>query len=189
MQEGEDGTEQPVYYVSQVLRDAETRYPRAKRTCLSLIYAAQKLQHYLLAHTVHLMMKSNSIRMLLQRPVLSSRLAQWLLQLSEYDMVSIMPRTIKGQAIAKLLAQFLGEDISQITDEVPGEVIEVACLKENKCLWEMTFDGSFISTSGGAGIVLANGENEAISMSFKLDFLCSNNAAEYEAYLTGLVIA
>ena len=100
-----------------------------------------------------------------------------------------MPRAIKGQAIAKLLAQFLGEDISQITDEVLGEVAEVACLKENKCLWEMTVDGSSIFTSKGAGIVLANGENEVISMSFKLDFLCSNNAAKYEAYLTGLTIA
>ena len=69
------------------------------------------------------------------------------------------------------------------------EVVEVACLEENKCLWEMTFDGSSISISGGASIVLANGENEALSMSFKLDFLCSNNAAEYEAYLTGLAIA
>ena len=79
MQEGEDGIEQPVYYMSRALRDAETRYPRAKHTCLSLIYVAQKLQHYLLAHTMHLMTKSNPIRMLLQRPVLSSRLAQWLL--------------------------------------------------------------------------------------------------------------
>ncbi|XP_030936205.1 uncharacterized protein LOC115961348 [Quercus lobata] len=76
---------------------------------------AQKLRHYLLAHIMHLMTKSNLIRTLLQR--------------------------------------------------------------------------SSISTGGGAGIVLANGENEALSMSFKLDFLCSNNVAEYEAYLTGLVIA
>ena len=72
---------------------------------------------------------------------------------------------------------------------MPGEVVEVACLEENKFLWEMTFDGSSIFTDGGASIVLANRENEALSMSFKLDFLCSNNAAEYEAYLTGLTIA
>ena len=52
----------------------------------------------------------------------------------------------------------------------------------------MTFDGSSISIGRGARIVLANGENEALSMSFKLDFLYSNNVAEYEAYLTGLEI-
>ena len=100
-----------------------------------------------------------------------------------------MPRAVKGQAIVELLAQFPEEDISQVTDEVPGEVTEVAFLEENKCLWEMTFDESSISIGGGAGIVLINGENEALSMSFKLDFLCSNNAMEYEAYLTGLAIA
>ena len=72
---------------------------------------------------------------------------------------------------------------------MPGEVAEVACLEENKFLWEMTFDGSSISIDRGAGIALANGENEALSMSFKLDFLCSNNAAKYEAYLIGLAIA
>ena len=89
----------------------------------------------------------------------------------------------------ELLAQLSREDISQIIDEVPGEVVEVACLEENKGLWEMTFDGSSISFGGGAGIVLANGENEALSMSFKLDFLCSNNVVEYEAYLISLAIA
>ena len=103
--------------------------------------------------------------------------------------MSIMPRAIKGQAIVELLAQFPEEDISQVTDEVPGEVTEVAFLEENKCLLEMTFDESSISIGGGAGIVLINGENEALSTSFKLDFLCSNNAMEYEAYLTGLAIA
>ena len=102
------------------------------------------------------MTKSNPIRTLLQRPVLLGRLAQWLLQLSEYDMVSVMPRVVKGQAIANLLAQFPREDISQITDEMLGEVAEVACLEENKCLWEMTFDGSSISIGGGARIVLVN---------------------------------
>ena len=98
--------------MSKALRDVETHYPRAERTCLSLIYVAQKLRHYLLAHTVHLMTKSNPIRTLLQRPVLLGRLAQWLLQLSKYDMMPVMPRRVKGQPIVELLAQFLGEDIS-----------------------------------------------------------------------------
>jgi len=89
-----------------------------------------------------------------------------------------IPRAIKGQAIAELLAQFFGEDISKITDEVLKEVPKVACLEVNRCLWEIKFDRSSVSTSGGAGIVLAKEENEALSMSFKWDFLCSYNVAE-----------
>ena len=103
--------------------------------------------------------------------------------------MSIIPRAIKGQAITKLLARFFGEDISKITNEMLKEVAKVVCLEMNRCLWEMTFDRSSISTSGGAGIILAKEENEALSMSYKLDFLCSYNLGEYEAYLTGLRIA
>uniref|UniRef100_A0A2N9H521 Uncharacterized protein n=1 Tax=Fagus sylvatica TaxID=28930 RepID=A0A2N9H521_FAGSY len=67
--------------------------------------------------------------------------------------------TIKSQAIADLLAQFPGEDSSSISHEVPG----------------------------GMGEALEDGET--IAKSFKLDFSCSNNASEYEAYITGLAIA
>jgi hypothetical protein len=78
-QEDNEGVEQPVYYVSRALKDAETRYSGAERSCLALIYASQRLRHYFLAHKVQLMTKSHPIRSLLQRPVLTGRLAQWLL--------------------------------------------------------------------------------------------------------------
>ena len=51
-QENQEGIERPVYYVSRNLKDAKTRYPRAEKACLALIYAAQRLHHYLLAYTV-----------------------------------------------------------------------------------------------------------------------------------------
>jgi ribonuclease HI len=37
--------------------------------------------------------------------------------------------------------------------------------------------------------VLIREDGETIAKSFKLDFSCSNNASEYEAYITGLAIA
>ena len=55
--------------------------------------------------------------------------------------------------------------------------------------WTLKFDGSSTSSSSGAGIVLIKEDGETIAKSFKLDFLCSNNALEYEAYITGLAIA
>jgi hypothetical protein len=80
-QEDDNGIEQPVYYVSRGLKDTETRYSVAERACLALVYASQRLRHYFLAHRIQLMTKSHPIRSLLHRPVLSGRLAQWLLQL------------------------------------------------------------------------------------------------------------
>jgi ribonuclease HI len=188
-QDDEQGQEQPMYYVSQVLKETKTRYPRAKRVCLALVYAAQRLRHYFLAHQVHLMTKSHPIRTLLQRAVLSGRLTRWLLQLSKYEITPITPTTIKSQAIAEMMAQFPGEDGFCISDEVPGEVHEVATVDHTNFSWTLRFDGSSVTTERGAGIVLSREGHEAVTMSFKLGFPYSNNAAEYEAYLSGLAIA
>uniref|UniRef100_A0A2N9J9Q0 RNA-directed DNA polymerase n=1 Tax=Fagus sylvatica TaxID=28930 RepID=A0A2N9J9Q0_FAGSY len=154
-QEDEEGTERPIYYVSRALKDAETRYSGAERACLALIYASQRLRHYFLAHKIQLITKSHPIRSLLHRPVLSGRLAQWLLQLSQYEITTETPTAIKSQAIADLLAQFPKEKIAHRS--------------------RMKYPGKE--------------DGETIAKSFKLDFSCSNNASEYEAYITGLVIA
>uniref|UniRef100_A0A2N9FDW4 RNA-directed DNA polymerase n=1 Tax=Fagus sylvatica TaxID=28930 RepID=A0A2N9FDW4_FAGSY len=188
-QEDEEGTERPIYYVSRALKDAETRYSGAERACLALIYASQRLRHYFLAHKIQLITKSHPIRSLLHRPVLSGRLAQWLLQLSQYEITTETPTAIKSQAIADLLAQFPGEDSSSISHEVPGEIGEVLLADLADSTWTLKFDGSSTSSSSGAGIVLAREDGKTIAKSFKLDFPCSNNASEYEAYITGLVIA
>ena len=38
------------------------------------------------------------------------------------------------------------------------------------------------------GVVLYHEENKAVALSFKLEFPCSNNTVEYEAYLIGLAM-
>nr|XP_023877748.1 uncharacterized protein LOC111990194 [Quercus suber] len=52
--------------------------------------------------------------------------------------------------------------------------------------WIMKFDGSSTTQSGGVGVVLYHEEDKAVALSFKLEFPCLNNTAEYEAYLTRL---
>nr|XP_023914050.1 uncharacterized protein LOC112025620 [Quercus suber] len=185
-QKDEDGTEQPVYYISRALKDAETRYPRAEGACLAIVYASQRLRHYFLAYEVWLMTKSHAIKVLLQQSILSGRISQWLLQLSQYDLRIGTPRAVKNQAIAGLLAQFPGEEDFPLNDEVPGEV---AMAEEVGEQWVMKFDGSSTAQSGGVGVVLYHEKEKTVALSFKLEFPCSNNTAEYEAYLTGLATA
>ena len=134
------------------------------------------------------MTKSHPIISLLYRPILSSRLAQWLLQLSQHEIITETPTAIKSQAIADLLAQFPGEDSLSISHEVPEGVGEALLADRVNSIWTLKFDSSSTSSSSGAGIVLIKEEGETIAKSFKRDFSCSNNVSEYEAYITGLAI-
>ena len=185
-QEDGGGVQQPIYYISRALKDVETRYPRAERACLAIVYASQRLRHYFVAYKVWLMTKSHAIKVLLQQPILSGRISQWLLQLSQYDLRMGTPRVVKSQAIADLLAQFLGEEKFPLDDEVPKEV---AMAEEVRKQWVMKFNGSSTTHSGGVGVVLYHEEDKAVALSFKLEFPYLNNTAEYEAYLTGLAVA
>ena len=53
----------------------------------------------------------------------------------------------------------------------------------------MKFDGSSTTQAGGVGVILYHEEDKAVVISLKLEFPCSNNTTEYEAYLTGLATA
>ena len=130
------------------------------------------------------MTKSHAIKALLQQPVLFGRISQWLLQLSQYNLRTGIPRAVNSQAIANLLAQFPGEEEFPLDDEVLGEVIVA---EEDKEQWVMKFDRYSTTQFGGVGVVLYHEEDKAIALSFKMEFPCSNNTIEYEAYLTRLV--
>ena len=53
----------------------------------------------------------------------------------------------------------------------------------------MRFHGSATATLNDLGIVLSCENGDTVPLSFKLEFPCLNNAAEYEVYLIGLAIA
>ena len=109
-----------------------------------------------------------------------------MLQLSQYDLRTRTPKAVKNQAIADLLAQFPGKEEFPLDDEVP---VEVAMTEEVREQWVMKFDGTSTTQSKGVGGVLYHEEDKVVVLSFRLEFPCSNNTAEYEAYLTGLATA
>ena len=117
-QEDGDGIEQSVYYISHALKDTKNCYPWTKRACLAIVYGLQRLRHYFLAYEVWLMTKSHTIKSLLWQPILSSRISQWLLQLSQYDLKARTPKAVKSQAIVDLLARFPGEEEFLLDDEI-----------------------------------------------------------------------
>ena len=74
-QEDGGGVEQLMYYINRALKDAKTRYPRAERACLAIVFASQRLRHYFLAYEEWLMTKSHAIKALLQQPILFGKIS------------------------------------------------------------------------------------------------------------------
>ncbi|XP_028084857.1 uncharacterized protein LOC114285975 [Camellia sinensis] len=182
-----DGAERPVYYISRKIRGAEVRYTPVERHCLALVFTTQKLRHYFLAHQIQIVTRSDPIRYLLSKSALTRKVARWLLALGEFEITCVAPKAIKSQALTDLLAQFPSGDYEPVNGEVRGEVH--AAMASEESFWTLSFDGATAGGKRGTGIVLTSKSGEKFYLSYKLDFHCSNNEAEYEALMLGLIAA
>ncbi|CAL9020720.1 unnamed protein product [Prunus brigantina] len=88
-----------------------------------------------------------------------------------------------------MLTLFPEVEESILYKEVLGELLEMVAVTTEEEPWTLYFDGSSTSKGGGAGVVLINPEGQAMTLSFKLNFTCTNNVAEYEAFIMGMSIA
>ncbi|CAM8988114.1 unnamed protein product [Rhodiola kirilowii] len=185
-QETDERKERPLYYLSRTLVGAELNYSPIEKICLALVFAVQKLRHYMQAHTVHVVSKANPIKYILSRPVLSGRLAKWAMLLKQYDLVFVPQRATKGQAIADFFADHPVPAEWEFSINLPGEdIFYIDVLPP----WQMFFDGAARRDGAGAGVVFVSPENHLLPFSFTLTQLCSNNMAEYQALLLGLQMA
>jgi len=86
-QKNNEGFEQAIYYMSRTLIGAESRYNPIEKECLALVFAVQRTRYYLVGQTIHDISRVNPLRILMtELGFLNSRLANWAILLSQYDM-------------------------------------------------------------------------------------------------------
>jgi hypothetical protein len=73
--------ENAIYYLSQVLNDAETRYTAIEIFCLCLYFSCTKLKLYIKPVDVYVYSHFDVIKHMLLKPILHSRIGKWALAL------------------------------------------------------------------------------------------------------------
>jgi len=163
----ENPEQKPIYFVSRSLQSAETRYPKVDKVALTLVYAARRFRPYFQNHQI-IVRTDYPISKILRKPELAGRMVTWSIELSEYG-IKYEPRgPIKAQSLADFIIQMPTNQQEQ---------------------WTLYVDGASSKKGSGAGIVLEGPHNFQIEMALRFEFRTSNNQAEYEALVAGLLLA
>ncbi|KAM2064146.1 hypothetical protein PS2_027071 [Malus domestica] len=118
--------------------------------CLALVFAIQKLRHYMYAYTIHLVAKADPVKYVMSKPVLTGRLAKWALLLNQYVIIYVPAKAVKGQALADCLTDHPIPVDWKISDDLPDEEVFYIDIFPT---WTMFFDGSARADGAGAGVV------------------------------------
>ena len=101
----DQGVQQPIYYISKTLVDAETRYLPLEKLVLALVHATRKLPHYFQAYTIYILIEY-PLQSLLKRYDFTGRIAKWGTRLGFFDIRYRPESSMKGQVLADFVANF-----------------------------------------------------------------------------------
>uniref|UniRef100_A0A2N9GD11 RNase H type-1 domain-containing protein n=1 Tax=Fagus sylvatica TaxID=28930 RepID=A0A2N9GD11_FAGSY len=149
-------------------RSSPSRRPATcwlRRCAAHWLRASKKLRQYMLYYTTWLVSRMDPIKYIFEKPTLTGKIARWQVLLSEFDILFVAQKAIKGQAIADYLADYPSEQ------------------------WKLYFDGAANSVGSGIGAVLVSPKGQQTPIAVKLGFDCTNNMTEYEACIVGLQVA
>jgi hypothetical protein len=93
-----------MYYVSEVLADAKTRYTQPQKLLYALLITSRKLRYYFQDHKI-MVPSSLPLREIIRNRDANGRIVKWSVELGEFE-IEFCPR----QAInSQILADFVSE--------------------------------------------------------------------------------
>jgi hypothetical protein len=134
--------------------------------------ASRKLQHYFQAYH-RLVASAQPLKDIMRNREATGRIGKWAAELNEFTIDYVHRSSIKSQALADFIIDW--------TPWAQGE----EATKDAKS-WTVFCDGSWGTFGAGAAAVLVAPSKVRTCYAVKLDFSCTNNIAEYKAFLLGL---
>ena len=98
-------------------------------------------------HTTWFIAKLDPIKFIFEKPSLSEKIARWQVLLSEFDILYVSQKAIKGSAIADFLMKKANEEYEPMSFDFPDEdLMTILQIEEEKTPekdgWKMYFDGA-----------------------------------------------
>jgi hypothetical protein len=172
-----------VYFISEVLHEAKTRYLEVQKLLYAVLIASRKLRHYFQAHMISVV-TSYPLRAILHYPNVTSNITKWAAKLAEFELDFVLHHAVKSQVLANFIVHWTpsASPPGCLGDSEPEPRAPVFTGPH----WTIFFDGSSRKQGGATGVVLLAPHGDQIKYMVHLDFKETNNMAEYEALLFGL---
>ncbi|XP_043809522.1 uncharacterized protein LOC110605970 [Manihot esculenta] len=136
-------------------------------------------------------MTDQPLKKILHRPETSGRMLAWYVEIGPHCL-DYRPRiAIKAQALADFIAEcFFNEEQTEL-GEKPTEATGEGRNEQpsRKFNWSLFVDGASSAKGSGVGIMLKGPEGFKVCYALRLEFDATNNMAEYEALINGMLIA
>jgi hypothetical protein len=97
--------QQPVYYISEVLHDAKTRYLEMHKLLYAVLIASWKLRHYFQSHKISVV-TLYPLKAMLHNPNATRNIAKWAAELAEFELDFLPHHAVKSQVLANFMADW-----------------------------------------------------------------------------------
>jgi hypothetical protein len=130
LQKNEEGFEQPIAFFSKCLGDAELKYDIMEKQAYVMVKELKAFRTYVLHSKIIVYVPTSSIKDILVHPDSDGKRGWWLAKIQEFDLEIKPTKLVKGQGLAKLLAESNFRSLGINNIQVCGEDEDMSELYE-----------------------------------------------------------